>query len=148
AEKLPEPATFDEGKKVIDLNRFRRLAGAAPGQGSSALLLYDAPGSVAQALSFCRQKLEAQGWTEEPGAHEYDERAMARFAKGRFQLDCAFGKSDKAGRVRVQIQNQGNVDARQLPHLADAPEGELESFGLVHYETETPKQDAVEFYRQ
>jgi hypothetical protein len=148
AKDLPKPATLDEGKKIIDLNRFPRLEGATPGQGSSALFQYDAPGSVAQALSFYRQKFEAQGWAEEPGYHEDDEMAIIHFAKAGFLLELHVGKSDKAGRVRIQIENKGNVDARLLPHLVDAPEGELETFGLVHYETETPKQDAVEFYRQ
>src|SRR5262249_49679062 len=68
--------------------------------------------------------------------------------KAGFLLELHLGKSDQAGRVRVQIENKGNVDARLLPHLADVPEGELETFSLVHYDTETPNQAAVDFYCQ
>jgi catechol 2,3-dioxygenase-like lactoylglutathione lyase family enzyme len=103
---------------------------------------------VADALSFYQQKLGPQGWTENPGTHEDDKTVIARFTKGGFLLDFFLGKSDRAGRVKVQIENKGNVDARQLPHLADAPEEELESFGMVHYDTETAIPAAVEFYRQ
>jgi hypothetical protein len=145
---LPPPATLAEGHKVIDLNRFPRLEGAGAGQGSSAQLFYDAPGDVAGALAFYRKHCAAQGWQEDDPETEIDAFPRRAFVKSGFVLDCAFGKSNKAGRVNLRIENKGNVDLRQLPRLADATDMNNERFDDVHYETDTPPPAAADFFRQ
>src|SRR5438045_1118526 len=113
-------ATPSEGQKVIDLNRFPSMEGSGPGKGNSALFYCDAPGKVADVMSFYRKKLTEQGWTEAPGRHEDETLAQPEFAKAGFVLEVFISKSDKPGRVNVRLENKGNVKAGQLPRLADA----------------------------
>ena len=63
-------------------------------------------------------------------------------------MDFFIGKSDKAGGVNVQIENKGNVDARQLPRVLEADDGSAESFGDVRYETGATIAAAADFYRK
>src|SRR5262249_49776416 len=148
AKDLPKPATLSEGKKVIDLNRFPRLVGARPGQGNSAVLSYDAPGKVADAVAFYRKKLAEQGWTEEPGGSGDDTLATPSFAKAGFLLHFFIGKSDRAGRVNVRIENKGNVDPRMLPRVPDSDEEGIDHFAHVHYGTGATVEAAADFFRK
>lgn len=145
---LPKPATLREGQKVIDLNRFPRLEGAAAGHGSSALLQYDAPGTTADALAFYRKKLAEQGWTEEYIPRDNDSILTPRFTKAGFLLELFIAKSEKGNRVNIRVENKGNVDARQLPRaVADEAEGH-DTFDDVHYDIETSVQAGADFFRK
>jgi len=147
---MPQGATFSEGMKAIDLNRFPRLANADAGRGSSANLYYEAPGDVAGALRFYREKLKPEGWTEN-ARHTVDEiqdLVTTGFDKDGFHLNLQINNGDKPNRIRIHIEHKGNVDVRRFPRLADAAKGGLEGFDDVLYETETKPEVAVEFYRK
>jgi hypothetical protein len=147
---MPPAAKFSEGMKMIDLRRFARLAGADEPRGSSANLYYEAPGDVVKAVVFYRDKLKAEGWAEEPAntVDEITDLASIRFDKRGFHLELLISKGDKPDRVRIQLENQGNIDVRQFPRLADAARGGLEGFNDVLYETQTKPDAAVTFYRK
>jgi hypothetical protein len=147
---MPPAAKFSEGMKAIDLRRFPRLADADDARGSSAGLYYQAPGDVPKAVAFYRDKLKAEGWAEEPAntVDEIKDLATTRFDKNGFHLELEINKGDKPDRVTIHLQNQGNIDVRQFPRLADAAVGGLEGFGDVFYETQTRPDAAVAFYRK
>jgi hypothetical protein len=147
---MPQGATLSEGMKVIDLNRFPRLANADAGQGSSANLYYEAPGDTVGALRFYREKLKLEGWTEEARqtVDEIVDFVTTGFDKDGFHLNLEINNGDKPNRVRIHLEHKGNIDIRQLPRLADAAKGGLEGFDDVMYETETKPEAAVEFYRK
>jgi hypothetical protein len=147
---MPPAATLTEGMTAIDLNRFPRLAGAEEGRGSSADMYYEAPGDVAGALGFYREKLKADRWTDEPphSVDEIEDMVITSFDKGGFHLKLQISKGDKSHRVRIHLEHRGNIDVRQFPRLGDASEGGLEDFDDVRYETETKPGTTVEFYRK
>jgi hypothetical protein len=147
---MPPAATYSEGMKVIDLNRFPRLSNAEAGRGSSADLYYEAPGDVPGALRFYQEKLQVEGWTEEARqtVDEIEDFVTTGFDKDGFHLNLQINKGDKPNRVRIHLEHKGNVDVRRFPRLADAARGGLESFDDVDYETETEPEAAVTFYRK
>jgi hypothetical protein len=147
---MPPGATFGEGLKIIDLNRFPRLANAAAGQGSSAKLDYEAPGDIMAALRFYQEQLQRAGWTENARQTVDDimDIVTTGFDKDGFHLSLEINKGDKPNRVRIRFEHKGNVDVRRLPRLADAARGGLEGFDDVFYETETRPEAAVDFYRK
>jgi hypothetical protein len=147
---MPVAATLNEGKKVIDLNSFPRLADADPGRGTSAGVYYEAPGDIAKTVAFYKEKLKAAGWVEEPRQTigEEGDIVIRRFDKEGFHLNLQVGKGDKPDRVKIQLVNKGNVDVRRFPRLDDAAEGGLDGFDDVMYETETKPEAAAKFYRE
>jgi hypothetical protein len=147
-DKLPAAATFAEGKKIIDLNRFPRIDKSTAGKGSSANLTVIPPGSVDGAVAFYRAKLAEAGWTEDDASSQYDGEAHLYFTKAGYLLGCLIRKDFQGPQTIVKIENFGNVTARDLPRLEDASERTQGSPGDDDYETETPIAKAADFYRK
>jgi hypothetical protein len=145
---LPPPATFVQGKQVIDFNRFPRLDKSSPGRGGSAELYYEAPASMADAVKFYRETLGKAGWKERRPLSDEDPFPRLSFVKDGFDLHVQLSKMDKGQGVRVHAENKGNVDVRQIPPLPDASDDEHVSADDVRYETDTPIPEAVEHYRK
>ena len=149
-DKIPKAATFAEGKKIIDLNRFVRL-GTSEGHGSSADLVYVEPDKADQVCgdeseSFYRENLKLAGWTEDDASTDLDDEARLVFAKEGYLLSCNIRKQDDKSVVR--LENMGNVRAADIPRLPDASERTREPANDILYETQTPLDKATEFYRQ
>ena len=144
---LPTPATFAEGRKAIDLNRFPRMDGATAGAGSSSNLRYEAPGNVTQALAFYREKLAAQGWTEDGSGSDVGEFGNAAFIKDGFYLSCHASKIENAKLVGVHIENKGNFEVRQLPRPSGSTEGGMDDRDEIRFETKTSLQGVADFYK-
>ena len=148
-DKIPKAATFAEGKKILDLNRFVRL-GSSEGHGSSAELTYVLPESpeltVTTVESFYREKLKQQGWSEDDASSDLDDEGRLVFAKAGFLLSCNIRKQD--GKIVVRLENMGNVRAADIPRLPDASERTWEPANDVSYETRTPIDKSTEFYRK
>src|SRR5262249_12429494 len=100
---MPQAATYAEGMKAIDLNRFPRLANADAGRGTSADLYYEAPGDVPGALRFYQEKLKAEGWTQEARqtVDDIQDLVTTGFDKEGFHLNLQINKGDKPNRVRI-----------------------------------------------
>lgn len=145
-DKLPPAATFVEGKKTIDLNRFPRIDKSSVGQGSSAELTVIPPVSVDDAIAFYRKKLTEAGWTEDDSSSQYDGQASLHFTKAGYHVACQIRKDFSKPHTVVHLENFGNITARDLPRLEDGSERTQGSPNDDMYETETPIEKAADFY--
>ncbi|MHC4179501.1 MAG: hypothetical protein ACYSWU_18470, partial [Planctomycetota bacterium] len=145
--KAVRPASLAEAVGVIDLRRFPRLAGADRVDASAVRLYYEAPGTRAEAVEFCRSELTAAGWKHDT---EQDMRtttdAFLHFHKQGFLLQVFVSSSRSGKSVRVTLENRGNVDARELPRMADARLIN-ESPLSVYYSTQASAAETVQFLK-
>jgi hypothetical protein len=148
AKGIPAPATTEEMKEAIDLSQFPRLGDAKPLVATPIYLGYEADSDVAKAVAFCREKLKAAGWTEDPDINMvHEQHAMLFFSNGPFFVDVNIAQEKATDKVTIQIANKGNVDARLLPQPADAKTHGAGLHSVLHYTTGADLAGAAEFCR-
>jgi hypothetical protein len=112
------PASYLEAVSAIDLRDFPRPDDAVNVE-ASALRLYYVTGATSDAAAeFGRSNLSAAGWKHNPEPDKsYGDDHFLWFEKQGFVCNLTALSGEE---TRVTIENCGNIDARELPRMADA----------------------------
>lgn len=138
------PASYLEAAGAIDLRNFPRPDDAANVNASALKLEYETGATGAAAVEFCKSNLSSAGWKHDT---ELDMSAggdrFLYFEKQDFicKLMALSGE-----RTRVTIENRGNIDARELPRMADA-EFKFQDATSVYYSTKNSAEETVRYLR-
>ena len=117
------PASVREAIAVVDLRSLATLKDAEFNTQAATRLDGRATGAVKAAAEFYLAQLTKLGWkaSTEPNSQMITEDyAQAAVEKSGFVLALSIMPGQMPGLVNVSIMNLGNVDARELPRLADA----------------------------
>jgi hypothetical protein len=148
AAPAPKPATLAEVRQAIDWFKFPKPEGAVWEETDLLTTRYWVPGTVAQAASFYRKTMAAQGWSENKLASpnpEPDKYQSLEFTKAGFLVNLSL--NGKKTSVNVNLRNCGNVDARRLPKPADAKVAAAHS-SYLSYATSAKPESAAELCRK
>jgi hypothetical protein len=120
-----QAATAGEAVQLIDLRNFPKLNDKRAMDGSATHVWYMSQASVAAASAYYKTELATHGWeevkkeTESPPSAEYSD---VLFSKDGFYVRLSIGATGDEGIVSINLTNNGNVNATQLPKPPDAVE--------------------------
>lgn len=145
------PATFAEVTRAIDLRTLKRPEGANVDESTVQQIRLSLVGKLDNIAEFYRRQLVDLGWREDKSAVaglDPAKYAFARFMRSGFCVAVSANVNfQKAEQVDIQVMNNGNIDARTLPRLADA-KPTLEHWHYVSYTTASKPDEAIVLCRK
>ena len=136
-------ATAKQAAAVLDLSKFPLYR--PDGEANARVIAsqsYSAQGSVKEVADAIGRALGKSGFKTLEGATVTEDYANAQYTKEGFIVNLSVFPGSKPGVVSVALNNQGNVDLKQLPVPAGSKQ--LYAFpSMVSYETGLSAADAT-----